>query len=302
MKLPEIDARAQKYIDDMKWVQQDIWKLSTQYPNYEKNYCEVFSKHIIAAKYSEEDRFTLKESTRKLQLIMQGPFWLGDDVVVGGFWNKRDTARQTLGRVFSEEDALKGKRVLEIGSMSGYDSFYLNLKKPEYYLSIEPSGFHYQALFLNSIYKTEIDFKQLFWQDVSTELNGTFDVVLNCGCLYHEADFISMIKKTTDLLKVGGKTIVATVSIKDEKYAEYIKYMPDIYAGDMTYWFAIGEKALFRIFESYGCEGMLVLKPGLAGDSGNGKTVEGHSAENYNFYEFTKVANRSRPLMTIPRY
>ena len=235
-------------------------------------------------------------------MFMQGPFWLGDDIVIGGFWNKRDTVRETLGKIFRENNALRGKRVLEIGSMSGYDSFYLNLKQPEYYLSIEPSGFHYQSLFLNKIYKTTIDFKQLFWQDINAELNGTFDFVLNCGCLYHEADFVSMIKKTADLLKIGGRTIVATVTIKDEEYSDYIKYIPDPYGGDMTYWFAIGEKTLFRMFESYGCEGKLILKAGLAGDSGNGKTIEGHSAENYNFYEFTKLSDKSRPLITIPKY
>jgi len=302
MKLLAIDARAQKYLDDIRWVQKDIWKLPAKYPDYEKNYCEIFSDELISKKYSRQDKKFINESLQTLQMFMHGPFWLGDDIVIGGFWNKRDTVRETLGKIFHESNALIGKRVLEIGSMSGYDSFYLNLKQPEYYLSIEPSGFHYQALFLNDIYKTTIDFKQLFWQDISEELIGTFDVVLNCGCLYHEADFVSMIKKTADMLMIGGKAIIATVSIKDDEYSDYIMYMPDTYAGDMTYWFAIGEKALFRLFESYGCEGKLILKAGLAGDSGNGETIEGHSAENYNFYEFTKYSDKSRPLITIPRY
>ena len=144
---------------------------------------------------------------------------------------------------------------MEIGSMSGYDSFYINLKKPEYYLSIEPSGYHYQAKLLNAIYGTNIEFKQWFWQDIPQDLEGTFDILINCGCLYHEYDFVAMIKKTTDLLKIGGVTIFATTIIKDETHTDFIKYMPETYAGDMTYWFAIGEKSLIRISLPYSFQG-----------------------------------------------
>jgi len=190
MEVLSVDDRMRKYLKDIEWVQRDIWKLPAEHPHYDIGYCEVFSPDIPTRKYSDAERKVLKKNISMLHMFMQGPFWLGEDIVIGGFWNKRDTARATIGKIFNEKNALRGKRILEIGSMSGYDSFYLNLKLPEYYLSIEPSGFYYQALLLNTIYKTNIDFKQMFWQDISAELNGTFDVVLNCGCLYHEADFI----------------------------------------------------------------------------------------------------------------
>lgn len=297
----ELDLRAERYIEDIRWVQQDILKLPKQYPSYPIEYCEIFSERIKNTKYTQSDREKLFDNLQQLQMILQGPFWLGDDIVVGGFWNKKDTVRQTFNKTLPS--SLKGKRILEIGSMSGYDSFFINLKNPEYYLSIEPSGYHYQAKFLNTIYGTKIDFKQWFWQDIPEDLKGTFDIVLNCGCLYHEYDFISMIKKTTDLLKIGGETIVATTVIRDKSHSDFIKYMPETYAGDMTYWFAIGEKALMRLYKSFGCEGKLILEAGAPGDSGNGKTtVEGHPLEKYNFYKFVKTESKSRVLSTIPRY
>lgn len=298
----KLTPRAKKYLKDMLWVQKDIWKLPDNYPHYAIEYCEKFSESIVNKKYSSEERSALFAELHKRQMIMQGPFWLGDDIVVGGFWNKRENTRNIFERVFPTGKELQGKRILEIGSMSGYDSFYLNLLKPQYYLSIEPSGYYYQAEFLNSIYKTKIDFKQWFWQDIPQKLHGSFDLVLNCGCLYHEYDIISMIKKTTELLRMGGSIVLATNIIKKRKYADYIKYMPDVYAGDMTYWFVIGEKCLFRLFASFGCEGKLIFKGGAAGDAGKGKTVEGYPLEEYNFYLFTKTAEKSRPLITIPRY
>jgi SAM-dependent methyltransferase len=295
----KLDERATKYLEDLRWVQEDILMLPNKYPKYEVSYCEVFSSDIVNRRYSTTERKGIEENLLKLHKILQGPFWLGEDLVVGGFWNVKETVRSSLGKICLD---LSGKRVLEIGCMSGYQSFYMNLKKPQYYLAIEPSGYFYQADFLNSIYNTNINFKQWFWQDIPEELNGTFDLVLNCGILYHEFDPVSLIKKTTDLLKHGGKTIVATTVIKDERYKDYIKYMPDVYAGDMTYWFVIGENALMRLYKSFGCEGKLIMEAGSPGDSGSGKTVEGYDLEKYNFYEFKKVSEKSRPIIVIPRY
>jgi SAM-dependent methyltransferase len=298
MEIMKFDEKANKYLRDIEDVQKDVWKTPSTYPKYDIDYCEIFAQDIPTRKYSEKEKEVIETNLRNIHMIMQGPFWLGEDIVVGGFWNEKDTIRSSFGFI----ESLEGKRCLEIGSMSGYQSFFLNLKKPDYYLAIEPSGFHYQAEFLNSIYKTDIDFKQWFWQDLPGKYDSTFDLILNCGCLYHEYDFVSMIKRTAELLKVGGKTIVATTTIKDEEHDDYIKYMPDVYAGDMTWWFAIGKKALFRLFESFGCEGRLLFEAGSPGDSGNGMTVEGYPLENYNFYEFTKISDRIRSIATIPRY
>lgn len=299
MKL-ELDDKGRRYIEDMRWVQDDILKLPESYPAYSLEECEIFSERVRDRKWSDADRAELKSNLTVVRKILQGPFYLGDDIVVGGFWNKFHTCRATLGSIAPE--SLSGARVLEIGSMSGYDSFFMNLRKPDYYLSIEPSGYHYQARLLNQIYETSIDFRQLFWQDIDASYDGSFDYLLNCGCLYHEYDFIGMIKRTTDLLRMNGTMVLATAVIKDQTHDGFIRYMPDVYAGDMTYWFAIGEKALVDIFASFGCSVEKVLDGGQCGDSGNGFTVEGHEAQNYNYYKIVKHEKKSRPLITIPRY
>jgi 2-polyprenyl-3-methyl-5-hydroxy-6-metoxy-1,4-benzoquinol methylase len=296
----QLDERARRYIADVLWVQRDIWKLPPDYPRYEPGYCETFSERVRERKWTQAERQELLAGLHAFGQVMQGPFHLGEGLVIGGFWNKRDSTRDSLGKILKPD--LSGARVLEIGSMSGYDAFYVNMRKPAYILSIEPSAYHFQARFLNDVYGTSIDFQQTFWQDLDTKLNGSFDVVLNCGCLYHEYDFIGMIKRTVELLKLNGTMILATAIIKDEKHSGYIKYMPDTYAGDMTYWFAIGEKALVDLFASFGCSVELVLAPGLCGDSGNGRTVEGHEAQKYNYYRIVKQQEKSRPLTTIPRY
>jgi 2-polyprenyl-3-methyl-5-hydroxy-6-metoxy-1,4-benzoquinol methylase len=296
----QLDERASRYIADVLWVQRDIWKLPPDYPRYEPGYCETFSDRVHERKWTPAQRQELLGRLHAFGKVMQGPFHLGDGLVVGGFWNKRDSTRGSLGKVLKPD--LSGARVLEIGSMSGYDAFFVNMRKPAHILSIEPSGYIYQAQFLNEIYGTEIEFQQTTWQDLDHALDESFDVVLNCGCLYHEYDFISMIKRTVELLKLKGEMILATAIIKDKAHAGFIKYMPDSYAGDMSYWFAIGEKALVDLFASFGCSVELVLEPGLCGDSGNGRTVEGHEAQKYNYYRIIRQEKKARHLRTFVKY
>ncbi|KFX62865.1 class I SAM-dependent methyltransferase [Paraburkholderia fungorum] len=296
----ELDAKADRYLEDVRWVQEDILRLPDTYPTYPVESCEIFSDRVVDRKWTDTERAELTANLKKVRKILQGPFYLGDGITVGGFWNKFQSCRDTLGKIFPAP--IDGARVLEIGAMSGYDSFFMNLRRPEYYLSIEPSGYHYQSRLLNQVYDTQIDFQQQFWQDLDKTYDESFDYLLNCGCLYHEYDFIGMIKRTTDLLKLGGTMVLATATVRDEEHAGFIKYMPDVYAGDMTYWFAIGEKALVNIFSSFGCSVEKVLDGGRCGDSGTGLTVEGHEAQNYNYYKIVKLERKSRPLITIPRY
>jgi len=296
----DIDPVGERYLADVRWVQDDILKLPADYPRYDPATCEVFADHIADRKWSPEERKELLANLGRVGKILQGPFYLGDGIVVGGFWDKRESSRQTLGRAFPV--SVEGARVLEIGSMSGYDSFFMNLRRPEYYLSIDPSGYHYQAMLLNEIYRTKIDFSRRFWQDLGSTYDETFDYILNCGCLYHESDIVAMIKRTAETLRLGGTMILATVVVREKQHSDFIKYMPDVYAGDMTYWFAIGEKALGRLFASFGCSVEPLWEAGAPGDTGEGKTIEGYPLEKYNYYKVVKQERKSRTLHTIPRY
>ena len=111
-----------------------------------------------------------------------------------------------------------------------------------------------------------------------------------------------MIKRTTDMLRLNGMMVLATAVIRDEQHSDPIKHMPDVYAGDMTYWFVIGEKgssSSLRIVWMF-CRSR--VGSGAPGDTGEGKTIEGYSLEKYNYYKVVKQERKSRPLHTIPRY
>ena len=76
---------------------------------------------------------------------LQGPFYLGGDLIVGGTW-RCDQRWVSLGREVPQ--ILTGKRVLDIGSNAGYDPFMFALRGADEVIACEPFGFHEQAIFL----------------------------------------------------------------------------------------------------------------------------------------------------------
>ena len=53
-------------------------------------------------------------------------------------------------------------------------------------LAIEPLEFIDQARFLESMYRSGVDFQQIGWQDLDADQHGRFDFVHCHGVLYHE--------------------------------------------------------------------------------------------------------------------
>ena len=93
--------------------------------------------------------------------------------------------------------------MLDVGSNAGYDPFMFHLRGAAYVLACEPFEFHEQALFLESVYRTGVDFQQIGWQDLDPEEHGTFDLVHCHGVLYHELHPMAMLAALAAMLAPG---------------------------------------------------------------------------------------------------
>ena len=122
------------------------------------------SAAICPPSSTPERRAELVAEAERLDPWLQGPFWLGGDLVIGGAWRNDDALGQGFGKEVPAD--LSGKRVLDVGSNAGYDPFMFHLRGAEYVLGAEPFMFIEQARFLERIYKTGIDFQPLGWQDL----------------------------------------------------------------------------------------------------------------------------------------
>jgi tRNA (mo5U34)-methyltransferase len=191
----------------------------------------------------------LTARAKELQPWLQGPFLIGGNLVVGGTWRVDERWRNLEGRV---PDDLSGKRVLDVGSNAGYDSFMFKLRGAEYVLACEPFAFHEQALFLESVYQTGVDFQRIGWQLLDPAEHGLFDLIHCHGVLYHEPMPMMLLEKMRAMLAPGGTMLFGSMMLAEPELAEFSRFVPGAYSGDPTWWWVPGRLAMRWMLEAAG--------------------------------------------------
>jgi tRNA (mo5U34)-methyltransferase len=198
--------------------------------------------------YEPEEAERLLARAEELQPWLQGPFLLGGDLVIGGAWRND----QRWAGLAAHVPDLAGKRVLDVGSNAGYDPFMFHLRGAAHVLACEPFEFIEQARFLESIYKTGIDFQRIGWQELDPEEHGTFDLIHCHGVLYHEAHPMHMLQALRPMLADGGTLLFGSMMLADPELSEYARFVPGSYYGDPTWWWVPGRLAMRWMLEAAG--------------------------------------------------
>lgn len=203
---------------------------------FQKNYRpeELIQFAPLPAVGREEDE-RLRREAERLGPFFQGPFPITQNLTITGAYDGRPKCQQILGPMLPQ--SLAGKRVLEIAANAGFDSFFINLRGPREYVAIEPHPvFHEQALFLNSLYRARIDFRRLAWQELSPDVQGTFDLVVCIGLLYHEPSPMELLAKLNQMTALGGTVLLETLVVAEEANAPAAKFVEGSYRGDPSVW------------------------------------------------------------------
>jgi len=195
-------------------------------------------------------RDELLAQAESLQPWLQGPFFLGGDLVVGGTWRND---HRWVGLTECVAD-LAGQRVMDVGSNAGYDAFMFHTKGAAEVLACEPNEFINQARFLEGIYRTGVRFEPLGWQELDPEEHGTFDLVHCHGVLYHEAHPVAMLQRLRSMVAPGGRLLFGTMMLADPQLSEYARFVPNSYGGDPTWWWVPGRLAARWMLEAAGFE------------------------------------------------
>jgi SAM-dependent methyltransferase len=230
-----------------------------------------FSPHVKDV-LDERELADLTARAEELAPWLQGPFLVGGDLVVGGAW-RADGRWETLGDEVPE--SLAGMRVLDVGSNAGYDPFRFSLRDPDYLLACEPFAFIEQARFLESVYKTGIEFRQTGWQGLDSKVDGRFDLVHCHGVLYHEIDPIGLLEKLFEMTAPGGVCLFGSMMHADPALADLVRLVPLSYFGDDTWWWVPGPVAMRRMLVSVGFEIEKVFGVS-AGPPGEFPTINGN--------------------------
>jgi tRNA (mo5U34)-methyltransferase len=192
----------------------------------------------------------LQAKIDSLEPWLQGPFLLAGNLVIPGVW-RNDQRWESIGERVPD---LTGKRVLDVGSNAGYDPFMFKLRGAREVLACEPFEFVHQARFLESIYQTGVDFRQIGWQQLDPGEHGLFDYVHCHGVLYHEPNPLGMLLRLRSMLAADGEMLFGSMLHASVEQSEYIRFVPDAYAGDKTWWFVPGRLAMRWMLEVTGFE------------------------------------------------
>jgi tRNA (mo5U34)-methyltransferase len=214
---------------------------------------------------SAPERSELAARADALHPWLQGPFLLGGDLVIGGAW--RTDGRWAVLESELPTD-LSGSRVLDVGSNAGYDAFMFKLRGAREVLACEPHGFHRQALFLESIYRSGVDFRQIGWEELDPAEHGRFELVHCNGVLYHERDPLRLLERLRAMLAEEGVLLLGSMVLTDLELADHMRFVPGSYFGDPTWWWVPGRLAIRRLLLRAGlrAEGDFGLAPGPDGE------------------------------------
>jgi tRNA (mo5U34)-methyltransferase len=212
----------------------------------------------------------LQREINALEPWLQGPFVLAENLVIPGIW-RNDLRWEWMSEHVAD---LSGKRVLDVGSNAGYDPFMFKLRGAREVLACEPFEFVHQARFLESIYRTGVDFRQIGWQQLDPSVHGRFDYVHCHGVLYHEPNPLGMLLRLRSMLADDGEMLFGSMLHASAEQSEYIRFVPDAYAGDKTWWFVPGRLAMRWMLEvtGFAVEELLLAE----GPRGEFRTLNGY--------------------------
>lgn len=120
-------------------------------------------------------------------------------------------------RVHPHLDPLAGRRILDIGSSSGYYMFRMSPAAPALVLGIEPYlTFYFQFQLLQRFIQAPRVFTLPLRLEAFPDMPGCFDTVFCMGILYHQRNPGQVLARIRQLMVCGGQLVLETLILNHE--------------------------------------------------------------------------------------
>jgi tRNA (mo5U34)-methyltransferase len=142
---------------------------------------------------------------------------------------------------------LEGRRILDIGSSSGYYLWRMAAAQPRLALGIEPYLTYFaQYLFLQHFIRHPKVLGLPLKLEQLPDMPAVFDTLFCMGILYHARDPLGLLARMRRLLHPGGELILETLVIEGPENDHRCLCPPDRYAKMANVWFIPGVAVLIH--------------------------------------------------------
>src|SRR5215207_3538570 len=157
---------------------------------------------------------------RELGPWTQGPFPVAPGVEFGQTGTRSWRHEALLAEL---PDDLAGRRILDVPSNAGYVAFALSLRGAEQLIACEPSPSHHQALALERLYSSGVDFRPLGWADLHSRELGRFDLIHADGLLDGEFRPFPALEQVRELLAEDGRLYLGFTRLAAAERSVYVR-------------------------------------------------------------------------------
>lgn len=146
------------------------------------------------------------------------------------------------------DDRVAGRRVLVIGGPAIEDAGELAARDAAYVLTCAAPAGGEPPLGLED----RIDYQPLGWQELDPARHGTFDLILCSDLVHRVTEPLTLLRTLRLMVNEGAVLLIGAMMIDDPERAEYLRFVPDRYAGDPSWWFVPGRLALRWLLQAAG--------------------------------------------------
>jgi len=97
-----------------------------------------------------------------------------------------------------------------------------------------------------------IDYQPLGWEELAPARQGTFDLILCDDLVHRVTEPLSLLRALRVMTSEGGVLLIGAMMIDDPERSEYLRFVPDRYAADPSWWFVPGRLALRWLLQAAG--------------------------------------------------
>lgn len=98
------------------------------------------------------------------------------------------------------------------------------------------------------------ELRPLDWRELDPERHGRFELVLCSDLLHRVTEPLTLLQLLRTMMAADGTLLIGAVMLEDPERSEYLRFIPDRYAGDASWWFVPGRLAFRWLLQVAGFE------------------------------------------------